>query len=98
MKYKTPVEDRISIEIDGTMRRLGWVAENHPQALLEIIWKGGWSHNYDTNRNHIGIPEILSAFAKIGLKRWELIKMVEGHPEWKIDSEIFREMIGIFQI
>jgi len=97
-KHRTPVEERILIKIDGTMRRIGWVAENHPHALLEIIWKGGWSHNYETNRTYIGIPEILSAFAKIKLGKKELIEMTRTHPEWNINPDVFAETIGVFQM
>lgn len=71
VKRKTPIEERIQIEIDGEMRRLSWVAENRPQVLLEILWKGESFHPYITNRNNIGVPGILSAFAKIGLGRKE---------------------------
>ena len=98
MKWRTPISQRIQIEVDGTMRRLGWVAENRPQILLDILWKGEECHNYNINRKNIGVPAILSAFAKLGMGKKELIEMAKAHPEWKIDYEIFGETLGFFSI
>lgn len=88
MVQKLPIADRTWIEIDGVKQRLGWVARNRPEILLQVVCM---THTYVSNRE-VTPSAIFSEFAKLGLRRKELRKMIEEHPEWMIDLGVFDQM------
>jgi len=88
MVQKLPTADRTWIEIDGFKQRLSWVARNRPEILLRIVCM---THSCISNRE-VTPSAIFSEFAKLGLRRKELRKMIKEHPEWMIDLGVFNQM------
>ncbi|RJQ29100.1 hypothetical protein C4565_02445 [Candidatus Parcubacteria bacterium] len=88
MVQKLPVTERTWIEIDGVKQRLSWVARNRPEVLLRIVCM---THACKSNRE-VTSSAIFSEFAKLGLRRKELRKIIEEHPEWMIDLGVFNQM------
>jgi len=82
------ITKRLHISVDGIMQRIGWVAEFRPEILLRIVCM---THSYASNRE-ITKPAIFSAFAKLGLRRKELHRLIEEHPEWRINVRVFDQM------
>lgn len=88
MVQKLPVTERTWIEVDGLQQRLSWVARNRPEILLQIVCM---THTYTSNKT-VTPSAIFSEFAKLGLRRKELHKMIEEHPEWAINVRVFDQM------
>ena len=81
-KRRKPVEERLTVEVDGMPRRLAWVAENCPEVLARMLVIGktctGW--RFDS---------YLSALAKAG---WTREKIAERCVEWGIDPGVFGQL------
>jgi len=77
-KRRTPIDKRITIEVDGQPRRLAWIAENRPEFLIQTYAKTFLNNS----------PAILSALAKAGWKRPRIEREVGEHPEWGVDPGV----------
>lgn len=89
MVQKLPItEERIWIEVDGVKQRLAWVAKNRPEILLRIVCM---THTYTSNKT-VTASAAFSEFAKLGLRRKELHKLIEKNPDWGINVRVFDQM------
>lgn len=78
---RTPIEKRITYEVEGEQRRLEWIAENKPEFLINKF-VAEWPENSSA---------ILSALAKFGYTRPKIMEEVLKHPEWGIDPGVLRQ-------
>ena len=81
MKVKKSIREREQIEINGVPQRLSWIAQYHPEILLQRICGG-----------HPRTHAYFSALAQIGLNRLKLRELIKQHPEWKLDIKQFNQM------
>lgn len=80
-KRVKPVSQRITYEVDGVQRRLGWIAENRPEFLIQT-----YVEEFPNNSS-----AILSALAKVGYTRPKMMESVRDHPEWGVDSGVLQQ-------
>ncbi|MDP3964695.1 MAG: hypothetical protein Q8Q20_03515 [bacterium] len=82
-KRGRPLGQRIIITVDGVDRRLDWVAKERPDVLLRLLCHA------KPDDPHVGTNAILSAFARNGLRRTELLELIQDHPEWEVNPGVF---------
>lgn len=81
-RRSTPVEQRMTFEIDGVPQRLGWIAQNKPEFLIKHLCTGDYKR----------MSAILSELAKAGWDRPRIEKEAAEHPEWGADPGVLGQI------
>ncbi|KKR11185.1 MAG: hypothetical protein UT39_C0010G0018 [Candidatus Woesebacteria bacterium GW2011_GWA1_39_21] len=86
MKRRKPVDQRITIEVDGQPRRLDWIAENKPQVLAKLVLGGGLKDERDPEGNTTLNPSV--AWSALYKRGWTRQTVFDKCKEWGLDAGI----------
>jgi len=80
---RKPVSERITVEIDGVPRRLGWIAENKPEILAKAVLC--ISHEADQKGDVISQDVAWSVLYQHG---WDRMTLLDKCRDWGLDAGI----------
>jgi hypothetical protein len=79
---RKPISQRITIEVDGEAKRLGWVAENKPEILAKLVLGGVF---LDQLGNMVDAGSAWSALYQHG---WTRESLLDKCKDWGLDAGI----------